>query len=350
MSRPTPRQAVPYRSSTYRRPDGSLRPGRPRRRRRTLAIAFPIVAILSAAVVGGLGAFAPSAPSGTERPAGAAPANTGTAPAGSELPAPSDAVGDGTAVVSGAGGSVLPEPEANSVADPEELTGYRWPLRDGLLTSFFEKRRDGLLVIEGQRVHEGIDLTTFCGDYVLAAHSGTVVGVGRRGFDFLAFSTPLDAFWERMERGRMANLPVMVLIDDGNGYRSVYSHLWRANVKKGDVVEAGQMIGWEGSSGYATGCHLHYELIRLDGPWMTVAPPLVRRSLFPPYVRERIDPMRVLSVYQNGAPRYLWGARPPQESPGLGRRTAPLPRELPPPEEDSPAATDPADAPEPPAP
>ena len=50
------------------------------------------------------------------------------------------------------------------------------------------------------------------------------------------------------------------MIDDGNGYRSIYAHFSKVRVKAGDVVKAGQLIGWEGDTGRASGCHLHYGL------------------------------------------------------------------------------------------
>ena len=48
------------------------------------------------------------------------------------------------------------------------------------------------------------------------------------------------------------------MIDDGNGYRSEYVHLNEADVEAGQVVQAGDVIGLEGATGFATGCHLHY--------------------------------------------------------------------------------------------
>ena len=53
----------------------------------------------------------------------------------------------------------------------------------------------------------------------------------------------------------------MVVIDDGNGYRSVYAHFGKVKVqRRRQVVHAGQLLGFEGATGHATGCHLHYGL------------------------------------------------------------------------------------------
>jgi murein DD-endopeptidase MepM/ murein hydrolase activator NlpD len=56
-----------------------------------------------------------------------------------------------------------------------------------------------------------------------------------------------------------------VMIDDGNGYTTLYAHLLAPSfLKAGDHVVQGQMIGLSGSTGHSTGPHLHFE-IRLDG-------------------------------------------------------------------------------------
>jgi murein DD-endopeptidase MepM/ murein hydrolase activator NlpD len=51
-------------------------------------------------------------------------------------------------------------------------------------------------------------------------------------------------------------------IDHGYGYITRYCHLSSLNVKKGDKVKRGQCIGFLGSTGSATGPHLHYEVIK----------------------------------------------------------------------------------------
>lgn len=53
----------------------------------------------------------------------------------------------------------------------------------------------------------------------------------------------------------------MVEIDHGYGYKSRYGHLQKFNVKKGDEVKRGQVIGYVGNTGTSTGPHLHYEIL-----------------------------------------------------------------------------------------
>jgi murein DD-endopeptidase MepM/ murein hydrolase activator NlpD len=54
----------------------------------------------------------------------------------------------------------------------------------------------------------------------------------------------------------------MVVIDHGNGYRTLYAHLSRLNVSVGQTVEQGEVIGAVGTTGIVTGPHLHFEVYR----------------------------------------------------------------------------------------
>lgn len=51
-----------------------------------------------------------------------------------------------------------------------------------------------------------------------------------------------------------------LIIDHGNGYKSLYAHLYNFKVTEGDAVSKGQIIGLMGDTGYSTGPHLHYEV------------------------------------------------------------------------------------------
>ena len=56
----------------------------------------------------------------------------------------------------------------------------------------------------------------------------------------------------------------MVEIDHGNGFATRYGHLSEIDVKVGQQITIGQVIGRVGSTGRSTGPHLHYET-RIDG-------------------------------------------------------------------------------------
>jgi len=55
-----------------------------------------------------------------------------------------------------------------------------------------------------------------------------------------------------------------IILRHENGYQTLYGHLNSFNVKRGQSVKAGDVIGTVGSTGKSTGPHLHFE-IRKDG-------------------------------------------------------------------------------------
>lgn len=89
-------------------------------------------------------------------------------------------------------------------------------------------------------------------------HSGTDFR-GKRGTPILASGDGVVAF-----TGRLGGYGRMISIDHGGGLVTRYAHLQRITTEEGLVVTAGQPIGTLGSTGRATGPHLHFE-VRLDG-------------------------------------------------------------------------------------
>lgn len=55
-----------------------------------------------------------------------------------------------------------------------------------------------------------------------------------------------------------------IVIDHGYGYQTLYAHMSKVDVKRGQKVKRGDVIGYIGSSGRSTAPHLHYEVIK-DG-------------------------------------------------------------------------------------
>jgi murein DD-endopeptidase MepM/ murein hydrolase activator NlpD len=89
--------------------------------------------------------------------------------------------------------------------------------------------------------HKGLDIANHSAPMILAADSGTVV----------------HASWDSSGYGNM------VMIDHGNGYRTLYGHLQKFAVSVGQTVKRGDVLGQMGSTGRSTGTHLHFE-VRTD--------------------------------------------------------------------------------------
>jgi murein DD-endopeptidase MepM/ murein hydrolase activator NlpD len=199
-----------------------------------------------------------------------------------------------------------PDP-AGSTPDapwPSTLHGYQWPLPRGRLTQPFGPTVVASRVVGGEPFHDGIDLATFCGDRVVAAHDGVVLAAGRRFDQFIGYDGSLARYFERIERRKLwMTLPIVVVIDDGNGYRSLYAHFSRVTVKPGRHVRAGQLLGFEGATGNASGCHVHYGLFSpLEIDRIAIRRDLVRRWKLPATEIARIDPLSVLPARpQRGA-------------------------------------------------
>ena len=129
------------------------------------------------------------------------------------------------------------EPANGVVRPPEQLRGYRWPLTQVRITQPFGPARSGSAIVNGKPFHDGIDLATFCSDHVLAAHDGVVLAAGRRYDEYLGWKGDLTAYFDRLEAlGLWGTLPIVVVIDDGNGYRSIYAHMYKVTVKAGAMT------------------------------------------------------------------------------------------------------------------
>ncbi len=86
--------------------------------------------------------------------------------------------------------------------------------------------------------HLGLDIACHGGQNIVAADSGTVIYSGwSTGYGY------------------------NVLLDHGGGKKTRYAHFSKLYVEKGEKVVKGQVIGLEGSTGWSTGPHLHFEVI-----------------------------------------------------------------------------------------
>lgn len=203
------------------------------------------------------------------------------------------------------------------------LTGYRWPLLHGRVTLPFGPTRWGTRVVEGEQFHDGVDLATFCGDRVVAAHDGVVLAAGRQYDRAMGWVGDLQPYLDRLDaKGLWSTLPIVVVIDEGNGYRSMYAHLSKVVVAKGDTVTAGQLIGYEGKTGRASGCHLHYGLFSpLEPDLFGIDRGVVERMLLPAWEIARVDPLLVLPERTS---RATDAAPDPALAAGAGRPPSPV--------------------------
>ncbi len=117
-------------------------------------------------------------------------------------------------------------------------SGFTRPV-PGRITSAFGPRVHPILGYT--RIHEGIDMAAGHGQSVKSARGGTVI---------------LARNWGGYGR--------TVVIDHGDGMSTLYAHLSAFQVAKGEIVPGGIVVGKAGSSGMASGAHLHFEVM-IDG-------------------------------------------------------------------------------------
>ncbi len=111
-----------------------------------------------------------------------------------------------------------------------------WPSYTTYITSDFGMRWHP--VTKEYRLHTGTDIGASSGTDIWAALSGTVT-----------ISTYSSSYGN------------YVVINHGNGYSTLYAHMSKRLVEKGDYVSTGDVIGLVGSTGWSTGPHLHFEII-----------------------------------------------------------------------------------------
>jgi murein DD-endopeptidase MepM/ murein hydrolase activator NlpD len=127
--------------------------------------------------------------------------------------------------------------DTSSAAAPSKGT-FRWPLDSVAITQYFGN-------------------TSF-------AQSGAYNGNGHNGVDFRAsIGTPVKAVLggtvQEINQGAVKNCQYgkWVLVKHDNGLTSLYAHLSSIAVAKGERVSTGEVVGYSGDTGYATGPHLH---------------------------------------------------------------------------------------------
>ncbi|MGY0633602.1 peptidoglycan DD-metalloendopeptidase family protein [Luteimonas sp. A478] len=123
---------------------------------------------------------------------------------------------------------------------PLKRSFIRSPIEFARLSSRFGSRRHPILGT--MRMHNGVDYAARTGTPIMAA------GDARVQF-----------------RGRQRGYGNTVILDHGRGHTTLYAHMSRfGNARQGERVSQGQVIGYVGATGLATGPHLHYEF-RVNG-------------------------------------------------------------------------------------
>ena len=123
---------------------------------------------------------------------------------------------------------IIPNTGSSSISS----RSFIWPL-NGLITSQF-----GIRTLGNRRdYHTGIDIDAQTGALIKAAESGKV-----------SFSGYINGYGN------------VVIIDHAGGYSTVYAHSSSNLVEEGQEVTKGEVICKSGSTGNATGSHLHFEI------------------------------------------------------------------------------------------
>ena len=132
------------------------------------------------------------------------------------------------------------------------------------LRSFFTNPLPGgALVSQGLHGWDAVDLATHAGTSIDAAASGTVIlSSGEGGWN-----------------GGYGNY---VILDNGQGVETLYSHMTQTKATVGETVSAGEVIGYVGMTGDATGDHLHFEVRGAQSPFAFCTEGMNSNSCFNP--------------------------------------------------------------------
>lgn len=125
--------------------------------------------------------------------------------------------------------------------------GWIWPLDPNgqgafIITSLMGNRESPGGI--GSTDHGGTDIGAFYGVPILAVQDGRVEIANIYG----GYGNCV-----KIDHGKL---------EDGNIYQTLYGHMSKINVKSGNSVKKGEVIGYVGSTGWSTGPHLHFEVIK----------------------------------------------------------------------------------------
>ena len=147
-------------------------------------------------------------------------------------------------------GDVIVIPDGEIAAPAPSSSGVATPVRGGSgpsLAGYFIAPLANYRKTQGLHGYNGVDLAASYGAPVMAAAAGQVIISRSSGWN-----------------GGYGNY---VVIAHANGTQTLYSHLSSNTVGGGQFVAQGQVIGYEGQTGKATGPHLHFEVRGAKNPF-----------------------------------------------------------------------------------
>lgn len=129
-------------------------------------------------------------------------------------------------------------PPAASTPTPASTSGFQWPITARVTSEYGYRVHP---VYGSRRLHAGIDIGAAGGTPIASSNGGVVIFAGRQG-----------------------GYGNTIIVDHGGGITTLYAHQSRLGASVGQAVNRGDIIGYVGATGTATGNHLHFE-VRVNG-------------------------------------------------------------------------------------
>ena len=146
------------------------------------------------------------------------------------------------AIQSVIGRNAAPAVVATAVNAPSNPStrGFQWPISAPVTSEYGYRVHP---VYGSRRLHAGMDLGAAGGTPIAASNDGVVIFAGTQG-----------------GYGRT------VIVDHGGGVTTLYAHMSKIGSSQGQAVSRGDIVGFVGATGTATGNHLHFEVRVSGGP------------------------------------------------------------------------------------
>ena len=129
---------------------------------------------------------------------------------------------------------------ATAVNSPTQAStsGFQWPINARVSSEYGYRIHP---IYRTRRLHTGMDIGASGGTPIASANAGVVIFAGRQG-----------------------GYGNTVIVDHGGGITTLYAHQSRIGASVGQMVDRGDIVGFVGATGTATGNHLHFE-VRVNG-------------------------------------------------------------------------------------